>query len=147
MSRVVFVSRVLAVLLISISFSGARLAWAGPAAVPVGLELVQAKSNSGSRPTAAANQVDGDIRVDGRLDEPAWQTASPIGPLIQREPNEGAPASEETEVRVLFSGDALYFGILCRDRTPDAIVATQLTRDADLEMDDSVFVVLDPFLD
>jgi len=87
------------------------------------------------------------IHLDGRLDEPAWKDAKPIGPLIQREPKEGAPASEATEVRVLFTPDMLYFGITCHDRTPKAIVSTQLTRDADLDVDDSVFIVIDPFFD
>ena len=87
------------------------------------------------------------IRVDGVLDPKEWARAVPIGVLVQRDPVEGAPASEETEVRVAFDGDNLYFGILCRDRTPDAIVATQLGRDADLAVDDRVTIVLDPFFD
>jgi len=88
-----------------------------------------------------------EIRLDGVLDEPAWGRATPVGPLLQRDPKEGAPASEETEVRVLFDADNLYFGITCHDRTPSAIVSTQLARDADLEVDDRVTVVIDPFFD
>ncbi len=88
-----------------------------------------------------------EIRLDGVLDEPAWARAAPIGPLLQRDPKEGAPASEETEVRVLFDADNLYFGIKCYDRTPSAIVSTQLARDADLEVDDRVTVVIDPYFD
>jgi len=99
------------------------------------------------KPTAAATPTRDAIRVDGALDEPAWETATAIGPLLQREPHEGQPATEETEVRVLFTADALYFGVICHDRTPSAIVSTQLTRDAELEVDDSVLVILDPFLD
>src|SRR5213593_87095 len=87
------------------------------------------------------------IRVDGVLDEAAWTRATPIGPLLQRDPKEGAPASEETEVRVLFDADNLYVGVTCRDRTPSAIVSTQLGRDADLEVDDRITIVLDPFFD
>ncbi len=107
-------------------------------------------------PAAGAGQTDapiaiaspaGAIRLDGVLDEPAWARATPIGPLLQRDPKEGAPASEETQVRVLFDADNLYLGIRCYDRTPSAIVSTQLARDADLEVDDRVTVVIDPFLD
>jgi len=87
------------------------------------------------------------IRLDGVLDEPAWARAKPIGPLLQRDPKQGAPASEETEVRILFDADNLYFGITCHDRTPSAIVSTQLARDADLEVDDHITLVIDPFLD
>jgi hypothetical protein len=87
------------------------------------------------------------IRIDGRLDEAAWQRAVPIGPLTQVEPKEGEPPTEATEVRVLHDSEAIYFGILCSDRTPDGIVSTQLTRDAELDVDDYVAVVLDPFFD
>jgi hypothetical protein len=99
------------------------------------------------RPSARAVRITAAIRVDGALDEPAWAQAAPIGPLAQREPDEGAKASEDTEVRVLYTATAMYFGILCRDRTPSAIVSKHLTRDAELESDDNIIVVIDPFLD
>jgi len=98
-------------------------------------------------PSARAVRTTAAIRVDGALDEPAWQQAVSIGPLTQREPNEGMNASEETDVRVLYTATTLYFGILCRDRTPSDIVSTHLTRDAELESDDNLFIVIDPFLD
>lgn len=103
-------------------------------------------SDGAGTPTAAAAAVEG-IRVDGALDDAEWLDATPIGPLVQRDPVEGAAASETTEIRVAFDRDALYFGITCRDRTPSAIVATQLGRDADLDVDDWVVIVLDPFFD
>ncbi len=98
-------------------------------------------------PSATAVRTSTPIRVDGVLDEEAWRQARPIGRLIQAEPDEGTDASEETEVRVLFTDAALYFGIICRDRTPSQIVSTNLTRDADLEPDDSILIALDPFFD
>ena len=101
----------------------------------------------GAKPAAAATLTKDPIRLDGTLDEPAWQTADPIGRLLQREPREGEPASEETDVRVLFTLDALYIGVVCHDRTPSGIVSTRLTRDAELGVDDNVFVIVDPFLD
>ncbi|HKW50901.1 MAG TPA: DUF5916 domain-containing protein, partial [Candidatus Eisenbacteria bacterium] len=97
-------------------------------------------------PVAVVGPGEG-IRLDGVLDEAAWRRATPIGPLLQRDPKEGAPASEETEVKVLFDADNLYVGVNCRDRTPSAIVSTQLGRDADLEVDDRITIVLDPFFD
>jgi hypothetical protein len=105
---------------------------------------VQAGAQTPSGKAAPAGER---IRLDGKLDEPAWQRAVPIGPLVQVEPKEGEPPTEATEVRVLYDSDAIYFGIRCLDRTPAAIVATQLTRDAELEVDDYVAVVLDPFFD
>ena len=100
-----------------------------------------------ARPTAKAVRVSAAPRIDGQLDEAAWETAPAIGEFVQREPHEGQPPGERTVVRVLYTEDALYFGIACLDRTPASIVSTQLTRDAELDVDDSVLVILDPFLD
>lgn len=97
--------------------------------------------------TARAVAVQERIRIDGRLDEPSWRKAQPIGELIQVEPREGAPPTEKTEVRVLYDSDALYFGIICYDSSPSDIVATQMTRDGDLDVDDSLWIGLDPFFD
>ena len=83
----------------------------------------QAPGPPADAPTAVAGLAER-IRLDGVLSEPAWARASPIGRLLQRDPREGGPPSEETEVRVLFDADNLYFGILCRDRSPSAIVST-----------------------
>jgi hypothetical protein len=98
-------------------------------------------------PVAAAVATAENIRLDGRLDEPAWQRAVPIGTLIQVIPKEGEAPTEKTEVRMLYDGGAIYFGITCFDRTPSAIISTQLTRDAELDVDDHVMIVLDPFFD
>ena len=96
---------------------------------------------------AVALRTSEPIRVDGRIDEAIWKQAQPIGDLRQREPVEGADASEATEIRVAYTDAALYFAIVCHDRTPAAIVSTQLTRDADLDVDDRITIVLDPFFD
>jgi hypothetical protein len=96
---------------------------------------------------AVATRTAAAIRVDGRLDEAAWQQAQPIGAFVQREPHEGAEPSETTEVRILYNDRALYIGILCSDRSPRDIVSTQLARDADLDVDDRVTIVLDTFFD
>jgi hypothetical protein len=87
------------------------------------------------------------MRIDGVLDEPGWSSVAPIGRLLQQEPNPESEPTEETEVRVLFDEDNLYFGILCRDREPSAIIATQLARDGEFDVDDRVVVLVDPFFD
>jgi hypothetical protein len=101
----------------------------------------------GTLPIATLERLTGPIHVDGRLDEPDWQSAAPIGPLTQVEPLEGRPASDPTEVKVLYDSTALYVGIVCHERHPGHIVATQLGRDADLGVDDRITVVIDPFFD
>lgn len=93
--------------------------------------------------TAAASE----IVIDGRLDDRAWRDARDLGPLTQREPTEGAEPSERTTVRVTRDADRLYVGIVCYDREPRRVVATQMARDADLGLDDSFAIVLDTFFD
>ena len=102
---------------------------------------------TGDSPVALARRTTETIRIDGRLDEVAWQRADPIGPLRQREPIENSEPSEETSVRVLYDDTALYIAVVCHDRSTDGIVSTQLTRDANLDVDDRITIVLDPFFD
>ncbi|MBI2840409.1 MAG: carbohydrate binding family 9 domain-containing protein [Acidobacteria bacterium] len=99
-----------------------------------------------ARPTAGVGAAE-EIHLDGRLDEPAWASVSHIGTLLQGDPKEGAAGSEETDVRLLRDKNYLYIGATCRDQTSSGIVSTQLGRDADLEVDDRITVVLDPFFD
>ena len=98
-------------------------------------------------PVATARRATERIRIDGRLDEADWQAAESIGPLHQREPVENSESSEETVVRVLYDDHALYIAVVCHDRSPHEIVSTQLTRDANLDVDDRITIVLDPFFD
>src|SRR6266446_9117103 len=55
------------------------------------------------------------IKIDGMLDEAAWSLVQPATDFLQQQPNEGAPASERTEVRVLFDDKKIYFGIRASD--------------------------------
>lgn len=83
------------------------------------------------------------IRLDGKLDEPAWMTADSITDFRQKDPQEGAPASERTVVRVLATPGGLAVGWWCYDREPQRIVRSQLRRDAELRPDDYVSVAVD----
>ncbi len=111
------------------------------------LSAVVSQAAVTNTPDAPAHPVSEPIRLDGVLDEPVWASVPTIGRLLQQEPNPESDPTEETEVKVLFDGDRLYFGILCRDRDRSAIVATQLAYDRRLEVDDYIVIVLDPFYD
>jgi hypothetical protein len=69
------------------------------------------------------------ISLDGRLDDPAWTHAQPVSRFTQRVPSEGDPATERTEVRLLYDDDALYVGARLYDRAPDSVVALLARRD------------------
>ena len=73
--------------------------------------ITQAPSqNTGTRRIQAI-RVSEAIKIDGLLDESSWSIAQPATDFLQQQPTEGAPASERTEVRVLFDDRNIYFGI------------------------------------
>jgi len=82
------------------------------------------------------------ISVDGRLDEPAWAAAPPFSDFVQSFPVEGAPATERTEVRLLYDRRALYVGVRCFDGHPDQIVRPLGRRDSP-PISDAVQVLVD----
>ncbi|MFC1485591.1 hypothetical protein ACFL55_01025 [Candidatus Latescibacterota bacterium] len=93
--------------------------------------------------TIDACAIDSPIVMDGRLSESCWDMAEPATGFIQREPLEGKPATEKTEVRVLYDDMNLYIGVLCYDREPELIIHSELGFDENLDQDDSFRVVLD----
>jgi hypothetical protein len=113
-----------------------------------GRALAQSSEGGAASPDATVvSAATSPIRVDGRLDDPAWRNAVDLGALTQREPTEGTLPSERTVVRLTFDADHLYIGVRCDDREPAGIVRTQMARDADLQNDDTIEIVLDTFLD
>lgn len=99
------------------------------------------------RPSSIVVRVTTPPRIDGRLDDAVWQSAHPIGELTQIEPHEGGPPSEASDIRLLYDDDQLYIGVRCYDREPGLLVNTTRTRDALLEVDDRVELVIDTFHD
>jgi hypothetical protein len=93
--------------------------------------------------TAQATRVDHAPRLDGTLDDPLWQLAPPIDNFLQREPFEGQPPTEKTEVRILYSKHEVYFGIRCLDSNPNGVIATELRRDVSQELDDYFEIIID----
>src|SRR4029078_3243015 len=62
---------------------------------------------------ATATRVGEPRVIDGILDERVWQEANSLGDFVQPEPTEGDPASEHTEVRLLFDNKMLYAPGVC----------------------------------
>jgi hypothetical protein len=96
----------------------------------------------------SAVHIESAIVVDGNLDEPEWQLVEPARDFIQKEPRQGEPATEPTEVRLLYNDDTLYLGIFCFDSAgAEGIVLTDITRDYSDSINDHFAVVLDTFDD
>ncbi len=104
-------------------------------------------AQANSAPRATVTRAQGKISVDGKLDEPDWIGVAPITEILQREPEPDVPATEKTELRLLYDADHLYIGVTCFDSEPRKIIATQMARDADLSADDRVEILLDTFRD
>jgi len=85
--------------------------------------------------------------IDGRLDEAVWQQAEPLTGFVQRQPRQGAPSTERTEVRILTDGEALYIGAWMFDREAAGIVPGERVRDGDLSNSDYVAIIFDTFAD
>ena len=85
--------------------------------------------------------------IDGSVTDEAWTSVQPFDSFTQQDPVDGAPATERTEVRVLFDAAHVYIGIICFDHEPDKILVSQARRDSPLTDVDSVIVVLDTYND
>jgi hypothetical protein len=87
------------------------------------------------------------LRIDGSLDEPVWQTAPAATGFRQREPDNGLPATERTDVRVLYDETRLIVGAMLHDSDPEGILGNQMQRDQSFGADDRFVVTLDTFHD
>ena len=86
------------------------------------------------------------VHMDGRLAEPAWRSAPITAGFRQREPDEGAPAPEATEVRILYDDDALYVGARMFSKDPKSIVSIVARRDNETAAE-TFYVSLDTYRD
>jgi hypothetical protein len=89
----------------------------------------------------------GAIRLDGVLDDEPWVDAPMAHDFIQNDPREGMPATYDTEVRVVYDDNALYFGVFAKDDQPGRIIVSDLKKDYNVDTSDGFRVVLDTFRD
>ena len=85
--------------------------------------------------------------IDGKVDEAVWTAIAPHTTFIQQDPRLGEPATEKTEVRLLFSRTHVYASFICFDQDPSKIIMSQARRDASLAETDSVIAIFDTFND
>lgn len=85
--------------------------------------------------------------IDGVVNADEWRMAGRITNLRQVEPVEGAEPTERTEILLCHDGDAICIGIRCHDSEPENVHASLRRRDADLDPDDRVEILIDSYLD
>ena len=108
---------------------------------------IAATAISGNNPkTARAVRTPVAPIIDGTLNEPQWKLAQPITDFTQQDPDEGAPASQKTEIRILYDDEAIYFGCTMYDSDPSRIVGRLARRD-DQPVSDVLSICLDTYHD
>ena len=116
----------------------AMVAWLWMLALPVHAAAPQIDASA----LAVAPTIDGDV-----LGDQAWPPAAATDRFWQTQPDNGQPSTQRTEIRIGYTDDALYIGVVAYDDEPERIVVTDSRRDADLDNTDAVIVIIDGLLD
>ena len=112
-----------------------------------GAPVVPGCCDTGVAPVLTAMRVDdADISIDGAMDEAAWRAAAVATRFTQFEPDEGLPATQSTEARVLYGASALFVFMRANDTSPGEI-ASQVTRRDQQSYSDLLAVVIDSYFD
>ena len=93
-----------------------------------------------------AKKIEGEIKIDGYLNEPEWQKASAAGDFFTYSPSMGKPSDYETKVKALYNDRAVYFGAFLKD-DPDSILTGLSKRDDENVNADKFYITLNPYND
>ncbi|HSM59306.1 MAG TPA: DUF5916 domain-containing protein, partial [Longimicrobiales bacterium] len=135
-----------ATLLLALAAAGVLVAATGLSAQQNDVEAESAPPAMPTRRVSPALEREGDIVLDGVLDDAAWARAAPTSGFVQREPVEGRPAEHDTDVRILFDEEAIWVALRMHDPQPESI-SRQLFRRDDSGQADYVEIAFDPNLD
>ena len=95
-----------------------------------------------------ASKLSGKIMIDGKLNEPGWQTAEESVGFVERVPKPGADPPVLSSIRVLYDEDALYVGVKMEYEAGQPPVAWELRRDnGSIWSDDAITLKIDPRAD
>ena len=112
------------------------------------IPLYAQKSKLTNPPNFNASYLSAEPKLDGNIiTDPTWAQIEPITNLSQAKPFYGSPASEKTEIRMAFTNNTLYVGVICFDKDPEKIVVSDSRRDSNLNDDDSFLFILDTYND
>jgi hypothetical protein len=82
-----------------------------------------------ARLVAVPRRADQPPTLDGKLDDPIWRDTQPITHFVQRNPVEGALASEATEVYLAYDSSCIYVAFYVHYSDPGLIRANRVDRD------------------
>ncbi len=101
-------------------------------------------------PTAALRKLPEGVKppkIDGRINDAAWEHATALGPLTQQSPHEGAEPTYPTDVRVLFDDKFFYVSVRAWDPEPVKLITKVMRRDTSQRPDDRILITIDTFHD
>jgi hypothetical protein len=107
------------------------------------LFIAFAAAGAGQPPDIQAAHVETPPQIDGQLEDPCWEQASRLEGFCCLEVDR--PAPEETIGLICVDDKAIYVAVICRDRTPEAIVANETRRNGEVDEDDHIGFRLDPW--
>jgi hypothetical protein len=114
-------------------------------AEPAGAQRAERAS---SPPSIQAVHVEQPPALDGEvIGDPAWRNATPTEGFWQEQPDEGQPSTERTEVRIVYTRDTVYIGVVNYDTAPQQIIVSDARRDSPLDNTDSFQIIFDTFRD
>jgi hypothetical protein len=97
-------------------------------------------------PTVVAGRRTSEINLDGRLDDPAWGTVEPASGFRQAQPKTGEPATQRTEIRLLFDDEAMYIGArMFNDQGARGVRSQLVRRDQDASNSDQIELIFDTY--
>ena len=141
------VAAIISLTITGLPASRTRILLAAPLGACLAALTAPATADDGhGQPVVNAERTRTPITIDGRLDEEAWALAPVQSAFRQRDPDEGQPATERTELRLLYDDGALYAGVRLHDRDAGRIVRQLSRRDVPAEAD-SFSLFLDPHHD
>ncbi len=95
------------------------------------------------KPTLQISPATAPVQIDGKMSEPAWQTAAHSANFVERYPGDMTRPDVLTEVYVTYDSANLYVAFVCHD-DPGQIRATMCQRDQ-FPSDDAVGLMLDTY--
>src|SRR5262245_37140867 len=111
------------------ALAGPALAQSAPDGPAPPLAPLTVSRDDDGRVALRAVRLDAPLKIDGHLDESAYDSVPAVSDLWQQEPVEGKAASERTEFWVLFDADRLYVSVRAWESHMAGIVANEMRRD------------------
>ena len=108
---------------------------------------ISAHRNGRVPPIATAVRVASAPKVDGNLDDAVWSQATPNTGFRRDVPSDGKPATEDSEIRVVYDNHAMYVGARLFNRDKARVSRRLSRRDSFSVFNDVFFVMIDSYHD